>query len=128
MQMVGSSILLTGTSDERDLALAVAVAAGLAADRVLAGGTDLAELCTLVAGAALVVSGDTGVAHLAWAFGTPSVTLFGPADPAQWGPPPDGPHATLGDPRLRRGEPFADDPDPALLAVQVLDVLDAIQY
>ena len=120
-------VLLTGTSDERDLAVAVATAAGLAGDRVLAGSTDLAELCTLVADAALVVSGDTGVAHLAWAFGTPSVTLFGPVDPTEWGPPPDGPHATLGDPHLRRGDPFADDPDPALLAVPVSDVLNAAE-
>ncbi|OZM75988.1 glycosyl transferase [Pseudonocardia sp. MH-G8] len=118
-------VTITGTTDERELALAVAGAAGLAESRVLAGRTDLAQLCALVAGAALVVSGDTGVAHLAAAFGTPSVTLFGPVDPAQWGPPADGPHVVLGDPDLRHGDPFADDPDPALLAVGVGDVLRA---
>ncbi|WP_211367139.1 glycosyltransferase family 9 protein [Pseudonocardia kunmingensis] len=118
-------VAITGSADERDLAVAVAGAAGLAESRVLAGRTDLAQLCALVAGAALVVSGDTGVAHLAAAFGTPSVTLFGPVDPAQWGPPADGPHVTLGDADVRRGDPFADDPDPALLAVGVGDVLRA---
>jgi ADP-heptose:LPS heptosyltransferase len=118
-------VTITGTADERELALAVAGAAGLAESRVLAGRTDLGQLCALVAGAALVVSGDTGVAHLAAAFGTPSVALFGPVDPAQWGPPADGPHVVLGDPDLRRGDPFADDPDPALLAVGVGDVLRA---
>jgi ADP-heptose:LPS heptosyltransferase len=118
-------VAITGSADERDLAAAVASAAGLAESRVLAGQTDLAQLCALVAGAALVVSGDTGVAHLAAAFGTPSVTLFGPVDPAQWGPPADGPHVTLGDADVRRGDPFADDPDPALLAVGVGDVLRA---
>jgi ADP-heptose:LPS heptosyltransferase len=118
-------VLITGTADERDLALAVAHTAGLAESRVLAGRTDLGELCALVARAALVVSGDTGIAHLAAAFGTPSVTLYGPAGPERWGPPADGPHAVLGDADARRGDPFADDPDPALLAVGVGDVLRA---
>ncbi|GAA5116818.1 glycosyltransferase family 9 protein [Pseudonocardia adelaidensis] len=118
-------VVVTGGADEQELAHAVAGAAGLGASRVLAGRTDLEQLSALVAGAALVVSGDTGVAHLAAAFGTPSVTLFGPVDPAQWGPPADGPHITLGDASVRRGDPFADDPDPALLAVGVGDVLRA---
>jgi hypothetical protein len=55
------------------------------------------------------------------------VVLFGPVDPAQWGPPSDGPHLALTDAPARRGEPFADDPDPALLGVQVSDVLAAAQ-
>ena len=121
----GRPVLVTGSPAERELAAAVARAAGLGEDRVLAGATGLAELCRLVAGAALVVSGDTGIAHLAYAFGTPSVTLFGPVGPAQWGPPARGPHLALGDAAARRGEPFAADPDPALLAVGVSDVLDA---
>jgi ADP-heptose:LPS heptosyltransferase len=119
-------VLITGTADERDLARAVAAGAGLPDSRVLAGQSDLAQLCALVAGAALVVSGDTGVAHVAAAFGTPSVTLFGPVGPDRWGPPAAGPHVALGHPDLRRGDPFAADPDPALLAVGVGDVLRAV--
>ena len=116
---------ITGSAAERDLAEAVARAAGLPDDRVLAGRTDLGALCDLVAGAALVVSGDTGIAHLASAYGTPSVVLFGPVDPAQWGPPADGPHVALARPARRRGARFADDPDPALLAIGVEEVLAA---
>jgi ADP-heptose:LPS heptosyltransferase len=123
LSRAGHPVVVTGTAGERELACAVAGAAGLADSRVLAGRTDLTQLSALVAGAALVISGDTGIAHLASAFGTPSVALFGPVGPAQWGPPADGPHVTLGDATVRRGDPFADDPDPALLAVGVGDVL-----
>ena len=118
-------VLITGSAAERDLAEAVAHAAGLPHDRVLAGRTDLGALSDLVARAALVVSGDTGIAHLASAYGTPSVVLFGPVDPAQWGPPADGPHVALTRPAQRRGARFADDPDPALLGVGIEEVVAA---
>ncbi|WP_422739481.1 glycosyltransferase family 9 protein [Micromonospora sp. WMMD729] len=87
----GHRVLVTGSADERALAERVAGAAGLPPDAVLAGRTDLGALAALVADARLVVSGDTGVAHLATAYGTASVVLFGPVPPAVWGPPPDRP-------------------------------------
>jgi ADP-heptose:LPS heptosyltransferase len=121
----GSPVLVTGSAAERALAHEVARRAGLAADRVVAGRTDLGQLCDLVAGAALVVSGDTGIAHLASAHRVPSVVLFGPVDPARWGPPADGPHVALAHPARRRGARFADEPDPALLAITVDEVLAA---
>jgi ADP-heptose:LPS heptosyltransferase len=118
-------VLVTGSDAERDLAITVARRAGLPVDRVLAGRTDLGALCDLVARAGLVISGDTGIAHLASAYRTPSVVLFGPVDPAQWGPPADGPHVALAHPATRRGERFVDEPDPALLAIGVEEVLAA---
>jgi ADP-heptose:LPS heptosyltransferase len=124
LESSGRPVLVTGSAAERPLAADVAARAGLPDDRVVAGATDLGQLCNLVAGAALVVSGDTGIAHLASGYGTPSVVLFGPVDPAQWGPPA-GPHVTLAHPGHRRGERFADEPDPALLAVGVDEVLAA---
>src|SRR3712207_6850754 len=48
----------------------------------------LAEFAAVVAEAALVVTADTGAGHLASAYGRPSVVLFGPVPPWQWGPPP----------------------------------------
>jgi ADP-heptose:LPS heptosyltransferase len=119
-------VVITGSAAERPLAQRVASAAGLPAARVLAGRTDLRQLARMVAGAGLVICGDTGIAHLASAFGTPSVVLFGPVPATRWGPPADGPHYTLSRDDVRRGDAFADDPDPALLGVSVSDVLAAV--
>ncbi|QHC00398.1 glycosyltransferase family 9 protein [Epidermidibacterium keratini] len=88
------SIVLTGTGDEVDIARAVADEAGIDPAAVYAGATDITELVRLVSGARLVLSADTGIAHLAAAYSTPSVTLFGPNPPSRWGPPP-GPHIAL---------------------------------
>ncbi|MEU5938088.1 glycosyltransferase family 9 protein [Micromonospora sp. NPDC047548] len=87
----GHRVVVTGSTDERELAERVAAGAGLPRAAVLAGGTDLGELAALVAHARVVVSGDTGVGHLATAYATPSVLLFGPVPPAEWGPPADRP-------------------------------------
>jgi ADP-heptose:LPS heptosyltransferase len=120
----GHRVVLTGSSGERDLALAIADRAGLGEDAVLAGRTGLAELAALVAGAALVVCGDTGAGHLATAFGTPSVLLFGPTPPRLWGPPPEArQHVVLwaGD----VGDPHGDRPDGGLLLLAEDRVLAA---
>lgn len=118
----GHRVVFTGSVAERPRALAVARAAGFGDEAVLAGALDLPEFAALVEDARLVVSADTGAAHLASAYARPSVVLFGPAAPENWGPPP-GPHLVLTDASRRRGETFADGPDPALLAVTVDQVL-----
>lgn len=121
----GRRVVLTGSAGERPRAEAVAHRAGLGADAVLAGRMGLAEFAAQVAGASLVISADTGAAHLASAYAIPSVIIFGPAPPQEWGPPP-GPHIVLTDPAQRRGETFSAEPDPALLAVTSADVLAAV--
>lgn len=47
----------------------------------------LPELAREMAGGRLYLGHDTGVSHLAAVSGTPSLLLFGPTDPAIWGPP-----------------------------------------
>jgi Glycosyltransferase family 9 (heptosyltransferase) len=125
----GLSVVVTGTAAERPLAEALAAASGLPASSVLAGRTNLLELAALTASARLVICGDTGVAHLATAYRRPSVLLFGPTPPSQWGPRVPGPHTVLwrGEGRDCHGDPFAREPDAALLEIEVDDVLTAAQ-
>ncbi|MHA7198108.1 glycosyltransferase family 9 protein [Arthrobacter alkaliphilus] len=127
----GHQVVLTGSTSERERAVETARLANLKGAKlddgaVLAGQQSLAEFAATVGEARLVVSADTGAAHLASAYDRPSVVLFGPAPAEEWGPPP-GPHVVLTAVERRRGDVFAADPDPALLAVSVGDVLQAIQ-
>ena len=122
----GHQVVLTGSAPERDRALEVCRLAGLPETAVVAGSMDLTAFAACVAGARLVISADTGAAHLASAYARPSIVLFGPVGPERWGPPP-GPHVVLTRAELRRGDPFADRPDPALLAVSAADVLAAAE-
>jgi ADP-heptose:LPS heptosyltransferase len=119
----GEVVVVTGSAEERALAERVAAEAALGPDAVLAGRTDLADLTALVADARLVVCGDTGTAHLASAFGTPSVVLFGPTPPHRWGPPAGGPHTALWH-GTGVGDPHGSRPDPALLRVSVAEVVE----
>ncbi|MGD7001681.1 glycosyltransferase family 9 protein [Corynebacterium halotolerans] len=126
-ELIGSGhrVLLTGDQRERERAEQVAAQVTGPQPEVVAGRLSLVEFFAVIAHAAVVVSADTGAAHLASAFGRPSVVIFGPASPVNWGPPP-GPHRVLTDAAVRRGDAFATDPDPALLAVGVADVVTAI--
>jgi len=53
---------------------------------VLAGETSVGQLAALYEGARVVLGPDSGPLHLATAVGAPTVHLYGPADPAEFGP------------------------------------------
>jgi ADP-heptose:LPS heptosyltransferase len=120
----GREVVVTGSRGEHALALAVATAAGLPASAVVAGQTDLRGLASGIAHSGRVVCGDTGVAHLATAFGIPSIVLFGPTPPALWGPPQNGRHRVVW--AGRSGDPHGPAVDPGLLAIAVDTVLDEL--
>lgn len=52
----------------------------------LAGKTDLLQAAAVLAQSQLFVGNDSGLGHIAAAAGTPTVTLFGPGDPARYHP------------------------------------------
>jgi ADP-heptose:LPS heptosyltransferase len=120
----GREVVITGSPAEVGLARAVAARARLPERSVLAGATDVEGLAALVAGAARVVCGDTGVAHLATALRTPSVVLFGPVPPAEWGPPALPEHVALW--AGGRGDPHGKRPDAGLLTIPVAAVRQSL--
>jgi ADP-heptose:LPS heptosyltransferase len=75
-------------------------------------GAPLSEIKALLAGAALFVGNDSGPAHVAAAFGVPSVVVFGRTDPAIWGP-------------WRTASKIIRSPE-GIGHVEVADVLDAV--
>ena len=119
----GRPVVITAGPGEEGLAAEVADAAGLSPRDVVAD-LDVLQLAAIVAGAGRVLSGDTGIAHLAAAFRVPSITLFGPTSPALWGPPANGPHIVLW--AGTTGDPHAGEADPGLLRITVEDVLEAL--
>ncbi|HEX2052064.1 MAG TPA: glycosyltransferase family 9 protein [Actinomycetota bacterium] len=121
----GRRVIVTGGPGDAAVADAVAAAAGTPRATSVGGATDVVELAALVAAAARVACGDTGVAHLATALRTPSVVLFGPTPPSRWGPPPERTqHVALW--AGRRGDPHAPEVDPGLLEIGVADVVAAL--
>lgn len=103
----GLDLVLTGGRDPMELAQLSALEAvrgtqarSLSPDRLavtdegavanLAGKTDLLGLAAFVERAALVVSCDTAMVHLASAFRRPQIALFGPTNPFHWRPRHEG--------------------------------------
>jgi ADP-heptose:LPS heptosyltransferase len=80
--------ILTGAADGQEQAHLDAIrkaCPGLAA-RDLSGRIDLLTLAALTRSASLVLSVDSAPMHMAAAFGTPQVALFGPTNPFHWRP------------------------------------------
>lgn len=78
----GFSIVFTGTKNEIPLIKEVDPDAHYLS---LAGQSSLLQLKEVLENAAVVVSPDTGIAHLVKITGTPSVALFGPGSPEIYG-------------------------------------------
>jgi ADP-heptose:LPS heptosyltransferase len=91
----GHRVVVTGGPAERELTAEVAGSHGVD----LGGATTFEQLAGVLAGADVVVVGNTGPAHLAAAVGTPVVSLFAPVVPACRWRPYRVPHVLLGDQR-----------------------------
>jgi len=94
----GFDVIVTGAPADTDAADRIVAASGSAHVHSTAGTTDVDGLVQIVAGADVVVTGNTGAAHVAAAVGTPVVEAFAPVvDPHRWRPWMV-PHILLGDP------------------------------
>jgi heptosyltransferase-2 len=76
----GTPIALLGSPGEAELCAEVAAQAGDAC-RVLAGRTSLLDAIALIAGSRGLASNDSGLMHVAAAFGVPQVAVFGSTSP-----------------------------------------------
>jgi ADP-heptose:LPS heptosyltransferase len=113
----GGSFVVLGGAEERAVGGRLAAAVGDIPCRDLSGAVPLATAAAVVAGLDALLTTDSAPAHVAYAVGTPCVTMFVESDPRRWGPPVPGPHALL-DCREGRGA------DPETLASAVRRVLD----
>jgi ADP-heptose:LPS heptosyltransferase len=79
----GHAVAVTGGDHEKELTARVAGSSGID----LGGRLDLGGTATALAGAAVVIVGNTGPAHLAAAVGAPIVSLFSAVvPPERWAP------------------------------------------
>lgn len=79
-------IILVGGRREARVAEEIARQAGLGDQvKVMAGNLTIPQTAALIGSANLFIGGDSGLAHLAVALGTPTVVLFGPSDHKKWG-------------------------------------------
>lgn len=81
----GLSVIAVGTTGEKDLIRQIIEKANLQV-KDLAGRTNIRVLVSLLRGAKLVISNDTGPGHVAAALQVPMVMIFGRTNPARVGP------------------------------------------
>jgi len=79
----GRAVWIAGGRDERPLAEAIRKIAPAARDLT---GLDIGDGALALGEADAAVTNDSGALHMAAAFGTPTLALYGPTDPAAWMP------------------------------------------
>jgi heptosyltransferase-2 len=79
-ERAGAQVFLIGAGEELDISEEVARRA-CTRPQILTGRTNLAQTAALLSAADLLVTNDTGPAHVAAAVGCPVVVIFGPTKP-----------------------------------------------
>jgi len=77
---LNANVVLIGSKDELDVSIEVAAKSNIKPS-ILTGKTDLAEATAILSVCDLVISNDTGPAHIAAALGTKTLIIFGPTNP-----------------------------------------------
>jgi heptosyltransferase III len=81
----GCQILVGGTVQDRELTDAIVKQSSFKPISI-AGRVSLLQFASLIKRCRLFIGNDSGAMHIAAAMGTPVVGLFGPSNPAEWGP------------------------------------------
>ncbi|MGQ0811851.1 MAG: putative lipopolysaccharide heptosyltransferase III [Nitrospiraceae bacterium] len=89
----GCRILVGGATGDREMARAIQQSAQ-SAPILMAGRLTWGQFAAVLKRCTLFVGNDNGAMHMASALGTPLVALFGPSNPAEWGPR-GGPAVTI---------------------------------
>ncbi|MEP6987828.1 MAG: lipopolysaccharide heptosyltransferase II [Chloroflexota bacterium] len=84
-EQLDAQVIFTGSASELPLVQRIAHSMKQTAI-IMAGDTGVNQLAALFQRAKVVLGPDSGPLHLAAAVQTPTVTLFGPADPIEFGP------------------------------------------
>lgn len=80
-----NAVVLLGDASEADRCATIGKSLPLPVIN-LAGKTSLLQTAAVLAQAQLLVGNDSGIGHIAAAVNTPTVTVFGPGDPARYHP------------------------------------------
>lgn len=81
----GCRVLIGGGREEQETAAAI-IRHASSAPISLVGRVSLLEFAAILKRCVLFIGNDNGAMHMAAALGVPVVGLFGPSDPAEWGP------------------------------------------
>lgn len=92
----------------------------------LAGRTSLPVLGAVIVRLSVLVTNDSGPAHIAYALGRPSVTIFGATDPARWAPS-RRPHLVLARPIACRPCGYTEDCPTHRACLRAVSVQDAVE-
>ena len=117
LRRTGGTMLVLGSMHESMDARELAAAIGPGA-RSLAGCTSLATLGAVIAQLRLLISSDSGPAHIGYALGTPTIGIYRRGGTERYGPPAVGPFVGL--------EPEDPGDDALVGQAQVLDACERL--
>ncbi|MEE9252898.1 MAG: glycosyltransferase family 9 protein [Thermodesulfobacteriota bacterium] len=91
-KLTGQGVGVVIVGGKTEAAVAGKLSAGVGGDYVLnlAGRTSLNETASVLKKADLFITGDSGLLHIAYGVGTPTVSLFGAGIQEKWAPPGKG--------------------------------------
>lgn len=117
LRRYGGTVVLLGGLQDSDAALELAAAIGPGAYN-LAGRTSLGVLGAVIGDVAILITNDSGPAHVAFALRRPTLAIYRRGGTERYGPLLPGPFAAV--------EPPAEAPDPQTALATVAQVLAAV--